>query len=136
MPSKNRITKSSIQRIIPPRESTLDSPKLLSHWKSTYKFPNCYSHRDPPPIPTTPISPALSSNVSTPVTPSPQITTFDNIVNKIVSKSLNAALTSKDAVLKEVRDCILTNNETRLKELNPYKHSYWRDLHVRSGCVV
>ena len=46
-----------------------------------------------------------------------------------------ASLTSKDAVLKKVRDCILTNNESRLKALNPYIHSYWRDLHVRSGCV-
>ena len=46
-----------------------------------------------------------------------------------------ASLTSKDAVLREVRDCIVKNNESRLKALNPYKHSYWRDLHVRSGCV-
>ena len=29
---------------------------------------------------------------------------------------------------------ILTNNESRLKALNPYIHSYWRDLHVHSGC--
>ena len=27
------------------------------------------------------------------------------------------------------------NNERRLKALNPYIHSYWRDLHVRCGCV-
>ena len=46
-----------------------------------------------------------------------------------------ASLTSKDAVFKEVRDCIHTNNESRLKALNPYIHSYWRDLHVRFGCV-
>ena len=44
-------------------------------------------------------------------------------------------MTRQDAVLKEVRDCILTNNESRLKALNPYIHPYWRDLHVRSGCV-
>ena len=56
-------------------------------------------------------------------------------MSKILNKSLIASLTSKDAVLKEVRDCILTNNESRLKALNPYIHSYWRDLHVRSGCV-
>ena len=77
-----------------------------------------------------PTSPAPSSNVS-----SPRIPTFDHIVNKIFSKSLIASLTSKDAVLKEVRDCILTNNESRLKELNPYIQSLWRNLHVRSGCV-
>ena len=44
-------------------------------------------------------------------------------------------LTSKDAVLKEVRDCILQNDEQRCKDVNPYMHSYWRDLQFRSGCV-
>ena len=84
---------------------------------------------------TTPTSPTHSSNSSTPLTPSPHVPTFKYIVSKIFNKSLIASLTSKDAVLKEVRDCILTNNESRLKAINPYIHSYWRDLHVRSGCV-
>ena len=82
-----------------------------------------------------PTSPALSSNLSAPLTASPQVATFDHIVGKIFSKSLIASLTSKDAVLKEVRHCILTNNESHVKALNPYIHSYWRDLHVRFGCV-
>ena len=93
------------------------------------------SHESDTPLNTTPTSPTHSSNASTPLTPSPHVPTFDYIVSKIFNKSLIASLTSKDAVLKEVRDCILTNNESRLKELNPYIHSYWRDLHVRSGCV-
>ena len=80
-------------------------------------------------------SPAHTSNSSTPLTPSPHVPTFDYIVSKIFNKSLIASLTSKDAVLKEFRDCILTNNESRLKALNPYIHSHWRDLHVRSRCV-
>ena len=84
---------------------------------------------------TTRTSPTRSSTASTPLTPSPHVPTFDYIVSKIFNKSLIAPLTSKDAVLKEVRDCILTNNESRLKAINPYIHSYWRDLHVRSGCV-
>ena len=67
----------------------------------------------------TPTSPALSSNISTPLTLCPQLPKFDYIVNKIFSKSLNLSLTSRDAVLKEVRDCILTNNESRLKALQP-----------------
>ena len=82
-----------------------------------------------------PTSPAPSSNVSNPLTPSPRIPIFDHRVKKIFSKSLIASLTNKHVVLKEVRDCILTNNESRLKELNPYIHSLWRNLHVRSGCV-
>ena len=87
------------------------------------------------PLSVTPISPTHSSKASTPLTPSPHVPTFDYIISKIFNKSLTASLTSKDALLKEVRDCILTNNESRLKALNPYIHSYWRDLHVRSGCV-
>ena len=73
--------------------------------------------------------------MSVPLTPSPQIPTFDHIINNIFSKSLIASLTSKDTVLKEVRNCILTNNESRLQEVNPYIHSFWRDLHVLSGCL-
>ena len=88
-----------------------------------------------PPINTTPTSPTHSSNASTPLTPSPHVPKFEHIVSKTFNKWLIASLTSKDAVLKEVRDCILTNNESRLKALNPYIHSYWRDLHVRSGCA-
>ena len=87
------------------------------------------------PLNTTPTSPTHSSNASIPLTPSPHVPTFEYIVSKIFNKSLIASLTSKDAVLKEVRDCILTNNESRLKAINPDIHSYWRDLHVRSGCV-
>ena len=84
---------------------------------------------------TTLTSPAPSPNVSTSLTPSPQIPTFGHFVHKIFSKSLIATLTSKDAVLKDVRDCILTKNKSCLKELNPFIHSYWKNLHVRSGCV-
>ena len=58
------------------------------------------------------------------------------MVGKVFSKGLIASLTSKDAVLKEVRDCIIRGDEERLKALNPHLHSYWRDLHVTGGCVV
>ena len=57
---------------------------------------------------TTPTFPALSSNISTPLTLSPQTPTFDIIINKIFS---------------------------RLKALYPDFHPYWRDLHVRSSYV-
>ena len=39
------------------------------------------------------------------------------------------------AVLKEVRDCIIRSDEDRLKALNPYLHSYWRDHHDSIGCL-
>ena len=60
---------------------------------------------------------------------------FENNLTQLFTKGFLAVLTSKDAVLKEVPNCILKNNPQRCKEVNPYLFSYWRDLHVRSGCV-
>ena len=60
---------------------------------------------------------------------------FETNLTQLFTKSFPALLTSKDAVLKEVRDCILQNEAQRCKEVNPYLLSYWRDLHVRFGCV-
>ena len=85
--------------------------------------------------PNTPRQSSSHSNISTPLTDSPQILSFDKVVGKVYNKGLIASLTSKDAVLKEVRDCIIRSDEERLKALNPYLHSYWRVLHVSSGCV-
>ena len=85
--------------------------------------------------PNTPRQSSSHSNISTPLTDSPQILSFDKVVSKAFNKGPIAFLTSKDAVLKEVRDRIIRSDEERLKALNPYLHSYWRDLHVSSGCV-
>ena len=46
-----------------------------------------------------------------------------------------ASLTTKDAILKKIQDCILTENEDRCKQISPYTHSFWKDLHVKNGCV-
>ena len=60
---------------------------------------------------------------------------FENNLTQLFTEGFLAVLTSKDAVLKEVRDCILQNDPQRCMEVNPYLFAYWRDLHVRSGCV-
>ena len=57
---------------------------------------------------------------------------FENNLTQLFTKGF---LANKDPVLKEVRDCILQNDPQRRKAVNPYLFSYWRDLHVRSGCV-
>ena len=130
MPSKKRITR------VRSNDVSRTSNQLNSNQKTTRpavhrsSLPSNSRTASSPQI-TTPTSPALSSNVNTPLTPSPQVPTFDYIVTKFFSKSLIASLTTKTAVLNEVRDCILTNNESHLKTLNPYIHSFWRDLHVR-----
>ena len=87
------------------------------------------------PTTNTPRRSSSHSNLSTPLTDSPQVISFEKMVGRVINKGLIASLTSKDAVLKEVQDCIIRSDEDRLKALNPYLHSYWRDLHVSSGCV-
>ena len=59
----------------------------------------------------------------------------ENNLRQLFTEGFLAVLTSKDAVLKEVRGCIVQNDAQRCKEVNPYLIFYWRDLHVRSGCV-
>ena len=60
---------------------------------------------------------------------------FENNLNWFFTKSFLAVLTSKDAVLKEIRDCVLQDDEARCKEVSTYIHSFWKDLHVKSGCL-
>ena len=45
---------------------------------------------------------------------------FENSLTQLFTKGFLAVLTTKDAVLKEVRDCILQDDEQRCKEVNPY----------------
>ena len=60
---------------------------------------------------------------------------FENNLAQLFTKGFLAVFTSKDAVLKDVMVCILEDDEQRCKEVNLYLHSYWRELHVRSGCI-
>ena len=49
---------------------------------------------------------------------------FENNLNQLFAKSFLAVLTSKDAVLKEIRDCVIQDDEARCKEVSPYIHSF------------
>ena len=57
----------------------------------------------------------------------------ENNPSQLFTKSFLAVLTSKDAVLKEIQDCVLQEDEARCKEAIPYIHSFWKDLDVKSG---
>ena len=59
----------------------------------------------------------------------------DIALSKIVSSTLMASLTTKDAILKEVMDCVLTENEDRCRQISPYIHNFWKELQVKNGCV-
>ena len=60
---------------------------------------------------------------------------FTETLNNVFSKKFLAILTGKDAILKEVRDCVIRNDADRLQEISPYLFSCWRDLSVKHGCV-
>ena len=78
------------------------------------------------------------SSIEGPASPNLELSkeeVFANNLTELFTKGFLAVLTSKDAVLKEMRDCILQNDEQPCKEVNPYLHSYCRNLHVCSGCV-
>ena len=60
---------------------------------------------------------------------------FENNLNQLFTKSFLAVFTSKDAVLKEIRDCVLQDDEARCTEVSTYIHSFWKYLHVKSGCL-
>ena len=82
---------------------------------------------------TTPSTPATntSSNTETPsgsLMDAAEDICFKETLNKIFSKKLLAILTGKDAILKEVRDCVIRNDPDRLREISPYIFSHWQEL--------
>ena len=48
---------------------------------------------------------------------------FTEALNKIFSKKLLAILAGKDAILKEVRDCVIQDEADRLREISPHLSS-------------
>ena len=49
---------------------------------------------------------------------------FTDTLNKVFSKKFLAILTGKDAILKEVRDCVIRNDPDILQEISPYLFPY------------
>ena len=60
---------------------------------------------------------------------------FENNLNQLFRKSFLAVLTSKDDVLKEISDFVMQDDEVRCIEVSHHIHSFWKDLHVKSGCL-
>ena len=54
----------------------------------------------------------------------------------IFNTKLIAAMTNRDTVLREVRDCIQSGDEQRCKKLSKQIHAKWRSLSVHNGCVL
>ena len=139
--SNNTVNLTSI-----PTHSEILTNASHIHTISTHTMSNITSNPQTPPthsrvtFQSTPNSALNTTRLSTEGQNSPNLDlskeeVVENNLTQLFTKGYLAVLTSKDAVLKEVRDCILQNDPQRCKEVNPYMFSYWRDLHVRWGCV-
>ena len=87
-------------------------------------------------VPATPSTP----NTDTTTVTSPSIDdlytdAFNFVLSKIFSSTLMASLRSKDAILKEIRDCVLTENQDSCQKISPDIHSFWKDLQFKNGCM-
>ena len=58
---------------------------------------------------------------------------FLTILDKVFNINSIAAMSSKDAVFKETRDCVIADDENRYKRLFKYIRSYGKDLHFIYG---
>ena len=67
--------------------------------------------------PATPITPTTDTTATSPSVDDLYLDSFNFALSKIFCSSLMASLTTKDAILKEIRDCIFTDNEDRCKQI-------------------
>ena len=111
---------SAMKSKYPSRTTTRTSPRVSFTYNTVQNTPNQSSS---------------IFNISNPRIDSPQVLSFDKVGEKLFSKNLIAAHKSKDAVLKEFRDCIIQSEKERLKQLNQHLQRYWCDLYASSFCV-
>ena len=89
-----------------------------------------------PSVPATPSTPDTeTTKVTSPSTDELYTDAFNFALAKIFLSTLMASLPSRYAILQEVGDCVLTDNEDRCGQISPYRHSFGKDLHVKNGCV-
>ena len=87
-------------------------------------------------VPATPSTPNTDTTTVTSLSTDDLYTdAFNFALSKKISSTLMASLTPMDGILKEIRDCVLTDNEDRCRQISPYIRSFWKDLHIKNGCV-
>ena len=119
--------------------SQSDEETLLKIKQSTASKIHFADEASPSTAPLVPATPSTPNTDTTKVTSSSTDDLYTDVFNfgrsKIFSSTLIASLTSKDAILKEIRDCVLTDNKDWCRQISSYIHSFWKDLHVKNGCV-
>ena len=89
------------------------------------------------PVQKTPLS------ISNYLSPTPKISPLpsdDQQLPKHLENAFNAqliaALINRDTVLREIRECITTDNQARCKRLSRQIHAKWGSLSVNNGCIL
>ena len=57
-------------------------------------------------------------------------------LESIFNQQLIAAMINRDTVLREIRDCILNNDQARCKQLSKQIYAKWNSLSVNNGCIL
>ena len=55
--------------------------------------------------------------------------------NRMFSRKVLVVPRVKDSILKEVTNCVIRNDEERLKNISPYNHLFWRNLSIKDECL-
>ena len=74
------------------------------------------------------------TQASTPIM-MPTFSDLDSNVRQLFNSKFLAALTNRDSILREIRDCIISNDEERCRKLSKQVHAHWRSLSTRNGCI-
>ena len=119
-----------------PQYNLINSISKIQRGKFTKSTPTKaqVTFLDNSPTNTTPAPNNTSHAKTTPSTSS--VDTADDqrlteTMNGFFSKELLAFLTWKDAILKEIIDCVIWNDEEQLTDFSPYIYSYWRNMSVK-----
>ena len=119
--------------------SNSDDETLMQVKQSTtskVRFANDVGPSIAPAMPATPLTPNTdTTTVTSPSTDDLYTDAFNFALVKKFSSTLMASLTTKNAILKEISDFVLTEKEDRCRQISPYIHSFLKDLHVKHGCV-
>ena len=132
---KNRIA-YSFHNILMMSQSDEETLVQIRHsTPSKVRFADEAGSSTAPSVPAKPSTPNTDTmTVTSPSTDDLYTNAFNFALSKIFSSTLMASLISKDAILKEFCNCILTDNEDRCRQISTYINSFWKDL-VKIGCV-
>ena len=63
----------------------------------------------------------------------PPVTDLNSNVRQLFYSKFLAALTNRDSILREIRDCIISNDEERSSKLSKQVHAHWKLLSTKNG---